>query len=481
MAIVGPRAHAALSIEFIASGFDFPICVAAPPGDTTRLFVVERGGTIRVIQLATKTVLPTPFIDVNDSPNTDVNDVGEGGLLSIAFHPNYSQNGYFFVYYTADLQMGHVGVFESRVSRFTVSADPNVADPASEVVFLELTQPFNNHNGGMTAFRRDDPNHYLYVSLGDGGYSCSQPNLGQDTTVKFASILRIDVDAGPSGDIEHPYAPPTNPFFDGPGGNEDLIWVHGLRNPYRFSFDRKTGDMYIGDVGAATREEISFQSGNSPGGENYGWSAFEGTVTGPCIGVAAQPGMVAPIYDYGRDDGRSVTGGYVYRGFDYDSLAGRYFFTDFWSPGFWSFKRNGGGITDFQDHSAIKPSTSITGFGEDARGELYFVTAFAGVVWRLTDPESGPVDSDGDGLPDEVETNTGVFVDANDTGTDPDNPDTDGDGVSDAIEVNLGTDPNDSMDFPILPVLRGWALSGVLAIALIASGLWFRRRRVARR
>ncbi len=475
LALFASAAHAAVSRELITNGFSSPVHVAAPPGDSTRLFVVQRGGLIRIINLSNNTILGTPFLNVSAGPETDVDTQGEGGLLSMAFHPDYASNGHIFVYYTTDLSGGS-NVFGTRISRFTVSGNPNIADPASETVFLELTQPATNHNGGMVAFRPNDANHYLYVSLGDGGGGCDPGEKAQDITNKFGSILRIDVDPGPSGDVLNPFAPASNPFVGAPG--DDLIWVFGLRNPYRFSFDRMTGDMYIGDVGQAAREEISFQAANSAGGENYGWDRFEGFLTPPsgCGTIASlplKPPVIPPLHDYGRVDGQVVTGGNVYRGLDFNSLVGRYYFTDFGSGRFWSFVRNGAGITDLQDHSAaLNPGgANISGFGEDATGELYF-TNFSGEVWRIIDPASAPVDTDQDLLSDNDELTLG---------TDPNNPDTDGDGVIDGTEVFFGTDPNNPLDFPLLPILRGWALAATLALALIASGFWIsRRRRVAR-
>jgi hypothetical protein len=242
--------------------------------------------------------------------------------------------------------------------------------------------------------------------------------------------------------------------------------------------------MYIGDVGQITREEVSFQAAGSPGGENYGWDAFEGFLSPPpSCGTTAPvlPGMVLPLHDYPRSDGNVITGGNVYRGMDYNSMMGRYFFADFGSGRVWSFVRSGSGIIDLQDHTAaVNPgSDNISGFGEDGRGELYF-TNFSGEVVRIVDPASGPLDTDQDLLPDEVETNTGVFVDENDTGTDPNDIDTDDDGVIDGTEVFYGTDPNDPDEFPLLPLMRSWALAAVLASMLIGSALWVWRRSKAR-
>ncbi len=468
--LIAPIAQGSLAREPIAGGFATPVHIAAAPGDPTRLFVVERAGTIRIVNLADHTVRPTPFLNVNDPPFTPVDTQGEGGLISMAFHPDYAANGHFFVYYTCDLHPGTPSIFGSRVSRFTVSSDPNVADPASEVRFFELQQPFPSHNGGMVAFKPNDPNHYLYVSFGDGSASCDTGLRAQDITNKFGSILRFDVDPGPSGDIRNPFAPPGNPFVNAQG--DDLIWVYGLRNPFRISFDRLTGDLYIGDVGQVTREEISFQAGTSAGGENYGWNAYEGTVLAPpTCGLISPPlpSMVPPLYEYPRAGGAAVIGGYVYRGPQFASMTGRYFFGDFVQGRIWSFVRNGSGIADLQDHTAtVNPAAArISTFGEDANGELYFAT-FSGDVFRIVDPAPAPPDADQDLLPDELEL---------EIGTDPDDPDTDDDVVIDGIEVEFGTDPLDPFDFPLLPLLRGWPLTAALALTLFGSAVWVYLRR----
>ena len=482
VSMMSPVAKASITSETVATGVPGVLHIASAPDDPDRLFLAQRGGSILILDLTTNTVLGTPFINVNDAPGTPVNTSGEGGLLSMAFHPEYASNGHFFVFYTCDLDPGAPLVFGTRISRFSVTGNPNIADPASETIFMELDKlpfAFTNHNGGMVAFKSGDPNHYLYVSLGDSGGACDPGLRAQDITEKHGSILRIDVDPGPSGDIANPYAPPSNPFVGATG--DDLIWVYGLRNPFRFSFDRATGDMYIGDVGQVTREEVSFQSGSSAGGENYGWNAFEGFTTPdpPCSPSSpALPGMVAPIHDYPRSDGVAVTGGHVYRGLDYASMSGRYFFADYVFGNVWSFVRTGAGISDLQDHTAlVNASTSnIPTFGEDSRGELYFST-ITGDIFRIVDPDSGPVDLDQDLVGDKYETGTGVFVDETDTGTDPTDPDTDGDGVYDGIEIELGTNPTDPFEFPPLSVSRGWLVTVGVACAIFITGFWMHRRR----
>jgi hypothetical protein len=241
--------------------------------------------------------------------------------------------------------------------------------------------------------------------------------------------------------------------------------------------------MYIGDVGHHAREEVSFQSGSSTGGENFGWDAFEGFLTPPpTCGTGTGtilPGMVPPIYDYDRDQGQSVTGGYVYRGSQFPSMYGRYFFGDYEFQAVWSFVRDGDGIADFQDHTAVlQPGSQVLSFGEDARGRIYFTT-IAGEVVRIIDPDAVPTDNDQDLLPDDVESDTGNFVDETDTGSDPFDMDTDNDRIIDGIEVELGTDPNDANSFPLVPVLRSWILMSLLALAMAASSYWIWRRRRA--
>lgn len=472
--LAGMPAAAQLQRAEIASGLSAPVYLTAPPGDTTRLFVCERAGRIKIIRTSDNTVLGTDFLDIAAIVDTN----GEGGLLSMAFHPDYASNGFFFVWYTLDTDPGAGVDFTVRVSRFTVSADPNVADGGSEVVFFELPQPFDNHNGGQIAFRPFDSGNYLYVSIGDGGSSCDPGERAQDTTNTFGSIIRIDVDAGPPGDVLNPPAPASNPFV-GAAGN-DLIWVFGLRNPFRVSFDRATGDMYIGDVGQFTREEISFQDAASAGGENYGWDAFEGTLSPPPgCGTTAPPlpGMVPPIHDYEPSGGSSVTGGYLYRGSASPALTGRYFFADFVTNQVWSFVRQGAGITDLQEHtSVLNPSgDSISSFGEDAAGEIYILD-LAGNVARIVDDTVPPEeDTDGDGLPDSIEDNSGIFNGPDDPGTDPNDPDTDGDGVSDGDEVTFGTNPLDPGEFPELR-LNIWA-PGLALLMISGLGVLFLERR----
>lgn len=364
---------AVLTTETLASGFSSPAYVTAPPGDTERLFVSQLGGQIRIIRLADGSVDPVPFLDIDALVLTS----GERGLFALAFHPDYATNGFFFVHYTDNSG-------NTVVARYTVSADPDVANAATAVTYLTAVQPFPNHNGGSIAFQPGDANHYLYVALGDGGSGGDPDERAQNLTVKLGKMLRLDVDAGPST------APASNPFVDGPGGNEDLIWAYGLRNPWRFSFDSLTGDMYIGDVGQNDVEEIDFQASDSTGGENYGWDLLEGSADFECVFCEfARNGTVLPIHEYAHVTAQAVIGGYVYRGTEFPTLTGRYFFADSSSAKMWSFVYEGSPNPSVTERTAqLNPGgASIVSFGEDGNGELYMVdvgdTGSNGVVKRI--------------------------------------------------------------------------------------------------
>ncbi|MDH3455963.1 MAG: PQQ-dependent sugar dehydrogenase [Gemmatimonadota bacterium] len=351
-----------LALELVTENLSSPIFVTAPVQDTTRLHIVERGGVIKVMR--NDSLLGTPFLDINGR----VLSGGEQGLLSLAFHPRYAQNGEFFVYYT-NLN-GH-----SHVSRFRVTADPDIADPASEDTLLVVTQPFSNHNGGLVTF---GPDSMLYVGLGDGGSGGDPQGNGQNAATLLGSILRIDVDGGT------PYAiPGDNPFVNDTVAAPE-IWVYGLRNPWRFSFDRATGDVYIGDVGQGAWEEIDFRLLSSAGGENFGWNVMEGL---HCYNAAScdQTGLTLPVLEYPHSEGCSVTGGYVYRGDRLPSLQGRYFYGDYCSGWIRSFRVEGGSAVDPIDHSTeLGTLSQITSFGQDAQGEMYVVT-LGGRVYRVVE------------------------------------------------------------------------------------------------
>ena len=298
----------------VADSLSLPLYATSPPGDTARVFIVEQRGRIRLLKNGV--VQPTPFLDLRDR----VVSGGERGLLGLAFHPAYATNGEFFVDYTTMRGPALISV----VSRFRVTADPDRADPNSEEILLEQHQPFVAHNGGQLAF---DALGYLYISFGDGGQSARQQNNAQDPTTWLGKILRIDVDGGT------PYAIPLDNPFVGPDGVLDEIWTMGHRNPWRFSFDRATGDTYIGDVGEGTHEEIDVVPAGG-GGENFGWCCREGsTVFAGCFDAAqtcpAAAALTPPVFEYGHDSGCSVTGGFVYRGCALPDLRGNYFYGDY--------------------------------------------------------------------------------------------------------------------------------------------------------
>lgn len=350
------------TVEVVATGLVFPVYLTQPPGDTTRLFIVQRAGRIRVIRNGA--LLPDAFLDLTSI----VRSTGEGGVLSLAFHPNYANNGQFFVYYT-DLG-GTI-----QVARYTVSADPDVADAASAQPIIAIPHPtFENHYGGLVAF---GPDGYLYVGLGDGGGSNNQLGHGQDSTTLLATLLRLDVNAG------LPYlVPANNPFVGRPPAKPE-IWVYGLRNPWRFSFDRLTGDLYVADVGQNKREEVDIQPAVSNGGENYGWSIMEGLICSEIDPPCDQTGLVLPVFDYAHTDGCSITGGYVYRGARLPLLNGQYFYADYCQGWVRSFRYANGTVSDHHDYTPeFGTLGNITSFGEDSRGELYIITQ-QGVVYRI--------------------------------------------------------------------------------------------------
>jgi len=371
----------ALATVRVASGLNRPIFLTHAPGDETRLFIVEQRGVIRILDLATETILEPSFLDINNLVAGPANGFDERGLLGMAFHPDYAKNGFFYVYYTNNSS-------NATISRFSVTADPNKADPSSAQIILTINQPQLNHNGGWIGFSPNDG--YLYAGVGDGGNFCDTGSghtavigNGQDITNNLlGKMLRINPSTAPAAGG---YSIPADNPFVGVGG-DDEIWAYGLRNPWRSSFDSETGDLYIGDVGQDAREEIDFQPGNSPGGENYGWRCFEGNSCSNISGCSTQPcgcdgtGLVSPIHVYSHSSGRSITGGYTYRGCDIPSLDGTYFLADFTSSRIWSFRYDGT-LNDFTFYAngTLSPSTdgfpisAIASFGVDARGEIYIV------------------------------------------------------------------------------------------------------------
>jgi glucose/arabinose dehydrogenase len=358
-----PQGHGA-RLQQVVSGLSFPLYLTAPPGDMNRLFVVEKTGTIRIVKGGT--LLPTAFLDLSSA----VSGGDEQGLLGLAFDPGYASNGRFVVHYT-DV------AGDTRLSIFQVSSDPDIADPASEQVILTAAQPFSNHNGGQILF---GPDGFLYLGLGDGGSANDPQGRGQDLTELLGSILRLDVQAGNSYTI-----PPDNPFV-GQAGARPEVWSYGLRNPWRFSFDRASGDLYIADVGQSQSEEVDVAtaSGGSGKGVNYGWNIMEGA---HCLaGTCDQTGLTLPVFEYNHSQGCSITGGYVYRGSAIPALQGLYFFADFCQGWVRSFRHETSGIIELTDWPTLRPGGLITSFGEDAAGELYVMAAGGGVFKFVPDP-----------------------------------------------------------------------------------------------
>jgi len=326
-----------------------------------RLFVVEQSGVIRVVEQGQ--LLDTPFLDIRDRTGSSQL---EQGLLGLAFHPDYASNGAFFVNYTDKSGNTHI-------SRFMVSQDDaNLADPDSETVLLTYQQPYPNHNGGQVAF---GPDGYLYIGAGDGGSANDPLHNGQNPTTILGSLLRLDVNQ-----LNETYLiPATNPFV---GSDEGLneIWAWGLRNPWRFSFDRLTGDLYIADVGQNLWEEVNFQSADSQGGENYGWNIMEGThcfASDPCDST----GLVPPIFEYSHGEGCSITGGYVYRGSEFPELYGNYFVADYCQGTIWRLVATESG--EWASALVHDSPYVISSFGEDAAGELYILDHTGGSLYRI--------------------------------------------------------------------------------------------------
>ncbi len=353
-----------ISLTPVVDGFDRPLGVVQPDDGTDRLFVVEQSGQIKIV--ADGAVARRPFLDLTGVVDTNGS---ERGLLSLAFHPDYAENGFFYVDYTDTNG-------DSVIARYRVSDDPSLADPESEQVVMRVDQPFPNHNGGLLLF---GPDGYLYVGFGDGGSAGDPHGNGQNLGTVLGAILRLDVDPDAVTD-ETPYLiPEDNPFVNEAGARPE-IWAYGLRNPWRFSFDRETGDVWIADVGQNAWEEVNYQPAESGGGENYGWVMREGAHCYPEGDTCSTEGLVDPVAEYSRDLGISVTGGYVYRGEAVSDLNGTYLFADFGSGLIWGLTRDG---DDWVMTEPLETGLTISAFGEDLAGELY-LTAFDGTVYRVT-------------------------------------------------------------------------------------------------
>jgi glucose/arabinose dehydrogenase len=351
-----------LGLQTVTTGLTFPLYLTTPPGDNDRLFIVEKTGTIRIIKNGL--LLGTPFLDISSLVSTG----SEQGLLGLAFDPNYGMNGRFYVSYT-DI------TGNSKIVRYLVSSNPDIAQPSPDRTLLTVNQPYDNHNGGDILF---GPDGYLYIGFGDGGSENDPDGHGQNLTDLLGSLLRIDV--SPIGD----YAiPPDNPFASSPPAKPEL-WDYGLRNPWRFSFDRQTGDLYIGDVGQSAREEVDVSPAGQGGGKglNYGWNIMEGTICTPGVSPpnCGMSGLTLPVLDYNHSNGScAVTGGYVYRGSAIPAIQGAYFYADFCAGWVKSFVYQNDQAINRTDWVSLRPGGNITTFGEDAQGELYILTSQGGV------------------------------------------------------------------------------------------------------
>lgn len=362
VAPLGAQDAANVRLTEVADGFNRPLYLTHAGDGSGRLFVLEQGGRVYILQEGQR--LDTPFLDLTTLVSADANSFGytERGLLGLAFAPDYATSGIFYVNYT-----DRAG--DSVVARYRVSADANVADSVSAEIILTVDQPYANHNGGHLAF---GPDGYLYIGFGDGGSQGDPQGNGQRLDTLLGKLLRIDV----SGETGYTI-PADNPFVGTPDAQPE-IWAYGLRNPWRFTFDRATGDLYIGDVGGSAWEEINFQPADSTGGENYGWSLFEASQARTAAG---SDGLTMPIAEYSHSEGVSVTGGYVYRGERIPDLQGIYLYGDFGFGTIWAAWRDAVGAWQ----SAVYIANSgqvISSFGEDEAGELYIVN-YSGLVMRL--------------------------------------------------------------------------------------------------
>jgi glucose/arabinose dehydrogenase len=345
------------------TGFYNPVCIANA-GDS-RLFVVEQSGSIRIVN-SQGIIQSQPFLDISSR----VLFSGERGLLGVAFHPHYSSNGYFYLNYV-DLNGN------TSISRFKVNAaNPDLADPQSELRLLYVTQPYTNHKGGDLNFGADG---YLYFGLGDGGYAGDPGNRAQNPKEYLGKLHRLDVNQGT------PYAiPVTNPFYNNPDTLNE-IWVLGLRNPWRFSFDRLTKDLWIADVGESAIEEIDFQPAADKGGENYGWHCYEGNVVYDNTGCAPASKYTFPIYTYPHGPECSITGGYVYRGSESSLYYGHYFFADYCSDRIWTLHRVGS--VWVKEVFGQYPGNHFCTFGEDSKGQLYLAGLSSGIIYLVLKQE----------------------------------------------------------------------------------------------
>lgn len=361
-------AQPALSMQTIASGFNSPVCITNA-GDS-RLFVVEQDGIINIIH---EDGTITEFMDINSIVGSSGS---EQGLLGLTFHPDYADNGYFYVNYTNNSG-------NTRISRFSVDAvNPDLGNPASELNLKTITQPYSNHNGGDLCF---GPDGYLYIGMGDGGSGGDPGNRAQDTTSQLlGKMLRLDVNT------TSPYIPASNPYVGISG--DDEIWAYGLRNPWRFSFDRLTGDMWIGDVGQGEWEEVDFQPASSTGAINYGWRCYEGNHEYNMATCGGLSNYTFPVFEYDHSfdaGGYAITGGYVYRGSEFAGMYGYYITCDYVTGNFWTLYPDGTGGWIDEFYPALQ--SDVSSFGEGVDGELYACNLSSGEIYHIVDENCGAV------------------------------------------------------------------------------------------
>jgi glucose/arabinose dehydrogenase len=355
-----PATSNSLRLQTVTAVLSSPVFLTAPTGDVGRLFIVEQGGLIRILNSLDGTPRATPFLDVAGLIVTG----GERGLLGMAFDPNYAGNGRFYIYYTNTAG-------DIVIARYGVSSNPDIANAGAQAILKTIAHPTNqNHNGGMLAF---GPDGCLYAGIGDGGGSGDPNGNAQNTNSLLGKILRLDPETGSACGTD-------NPFANGTGGAPE-VWSFGLRNPWRFSFDRSTGVLYIGDVGQDQREEVDAVVGPNAGqGVNFGWNIMEGFACFNPPSGCNSSGLTPPILDYSHDAGAcSVTGGYVYRGTLNPAVNGSYFYADYCAGFVRSFQLQGGQPSSQNTWPLLSPGGQITSFGEDARGELYILTQTGGL------------------------------------------------------------------------------------------------------
>ena len=390
--------------QIIGSGLVYPTWIGHAPGDETRLFVLEKAGRVRIIDLgATPTLRATAFLNIDPIVAGGASTSDEQGLLGMAFDPDYATNGQFYVYYT--------GSGTNNLARYTVSADPNVAN-ATGVVMMTWSDPYTNHNGGDIHFKPGTRD--LYMGTGDGGSANDPGNVAQNLSSRLGKMHRITPTVG--GAAPYYTIPASNPFFGGATTADDTVWSYGLRNPWRWCFDRENSDMYIADVGQNAVEEVNYEPNGAAAGRNYGWRCTEGTSNTGLTGCTfGSPTLTAPVRTYGHNSsgGYSITGGRVYRGCAMPDMQGIYFYVDYSTNNSWSMRMVNGVVTEFVSRNselrtAVGGQTvnQVVAFGEDAKGELYMAD-HGGQIYKIIPaagevvcPTPNPNDLNNDGLVD---------------------------------------------------------------------------------